>query len=170
MASPSRSSSGSQISILSTTVTNSSDSPSLSQTQSSPLSSTQVAMSIGPVIGGTIGGIVFVTFVAITTFITIKRRIRRQAQAAQLPTVNSLLQSSRAFELASEQNLPSTKAPLDSVSGTQTPSTPPPSLTATALESTIQHQMDSMARRIMALEAHLEDVSAPPDYASQATD
>ncbi|KAG5719909.1 hypothetical protein E4T56_gene9184 [Termitomyces sp. T112] len=145
--------------------------------------------SLGPIIGGAIGGILFVTLIIIMA-VVIMKRCRRRRQVAPIPRVNPLLNNSYLTILASQRNLSSEKGPLAHpqdiiISGTDsqdqdqsTPvSTSPHSQTLRDVESAMQRQMSMMSmisERITALEENQRGITdaienAPPDYESRAS-
>ncbi|KAG6902441.1 hypothetical protein C0995_016620 [Termitomyces sp. Mi166 len=119
--------------------------------------------SLGYIIGGVIGGLL----VCVIAVVVIKRRIHRQARAAQIPTPNPLLSdNSRGREL---EKLPSVKARLvESVNDIHVDGQTTLIQSSRKMETDIQRQMEMMSRRIMALEMYryeLEDLNALPEYA-----
>ncbi|KAG6877245.1 hypothetical protein C0993_009191, partial [Termitomyces sp. T159_Od127] len=67
-------------------------------------SSLTASKSPGPIIGGSVGGVITVALSALTAVMIVKRRRRhRQNQAGPVPRVNPLLDNPHITELAAQR-------------------------------------------------------------------
>ncbi|KAG6883120.1 hypothetical protein C0993_007738, partial [Termitomyces sp. T159_Od127] len=141
----------------------------------------------GPIIGGAVGGSIFVALSVLAAVMIIKRRCRRK-QNAPTPTANPLLDDPRVRELADQRDLSAKRSAnynlaASGISDNQKQSAPEHSsqeLTQSSsrsdLELAMQRQMEMMSimsQRISALEAnqrgHEDTATEPPDYESHAS-